>query len=340
MAQIPVMTRRYVLAARPDTLTGPIGDNVLRYEDSVPLTPLGPGEVLIRVQQISVDPATRDCMNDTGSQIVTAPLGETMRAIGAGTVTVSRHPDFTEGDRVVGMLGWQEDAVVAGNTLRKIPDGVPISTSLHVLGVAGQTAFIGMNYIGRPWPGDTVIVTAAAGAVGSAAVQLAVVKGARVIGVAGGPYKCAWVRALGAEACIDYKNEDVEEAVSRLCPNDNIEVIFDNVGGQILNALLPRVAVNARIVLCGAISRYEGGRSLAPLHNWLYLLLNRVTMQGFVYTDYADRFDEIEAALLELYWRGELTYHETIGEGLTAAPEAMKLLFSGGNVGKVLVRID
>ena len=170
--------------------------------------------------------------------------------------------------------------------------------------------------------------------------KLAVVKGARVIGIAGGPYKCGWVRSLGAEACIDYKNEDVEAAVSRLCPNNNIEVIFDNVGGQILNVLLPRVAVNARIVLCGAISRYEGGGSLAPLHNWLYLLSHRVTMQGFVHTDYADRFDEIEAALLELYWRGELTYHETIGEGLTAAPEALKLLFSGGNVGKVLVRID
>jgi NADPH-dependent curcumin reductase CurA len=339
MDEIPVATRRYVLAARPDTLTGPIGDNVLRYEESAPLTLPKPGEVVVRVQRISVDPATRGWMNDTPSCITPAPLGEVIRAIGAGTVILSRHPDFTEGDRVVGMLGWQDSAVVAGNTLRKVPYGVPINTSLHVLGIPGQTAFIGMHYIASAWPGDTVVVTAAAGAVGSAAVQLAVLRGARVIGVAGGAYKCDWVRALGADECIDHKKEDVEEAASRLCP-DGIHIIFDNVGGPMLDVLLPRLAVNARVVLCGAISCYEDTRGSAPLHNWKYLLLNRAEARGFSYTDYADRFSEIEAALLVLYQAGALKYLETVGQGLTSAPEALKLLFTGGNVGKLLVSID
>jgi NADPH-dependent curcumin reductase CurA len=339
MDEIPVATRRYVLASRPDTPTGPIGDNVLRYEESAPLTLPKPGEVVVRVQRISVDPATRGWMNDTPSCITPAPLGEVIRAIGAGTVILSRHPDFTEGDRVVGMLGWQDSAVVAGDTLRKVPYGVPINTSLHVLGIPGQTAFIGMHYIASAWPGDTVVVTAAAGAVGSAAVQLAVLRGARVIGVAGGAYECDWVRALGADECIDHKNEDVEEAASRLCP-DGIHIIFDNVGGPMLDVLLPRLAVNACVVLCGAISCYEDTRGSAPLHNWKYLLLNRAEARGFSYADYADRFSEIEAALLELYHAGALKYLEIVGNGLTAAPQALKLLFTAGNVGKLLVSID
>ena len=337
MAAIPVTTRRYILAARPDSLTSPIGENVLRYEESAPVTPPEPGEVLVRVRRLSVDAATRGWMNGTPSFLGPAVLGEAIPAIGAGTVAVSRHPGFTEGDRVVGMLGWQEDAVVAGDSLRKVPCGVPIGTSLHVLGIAGQAAFIGVRYIGCPWPGDTVVVTAAAGAVGSAAVQLAVLGGARVIGVAGGPYKCGWVRSLGAVECIDYKSEDVEQAVSRLC-SGRLDVIFDNVGGPILDALLPSVAVNAHIVLCGAISHYT--QDPAPLHNWLYLLLNRVNVQGFLYSDYADRSSEIEAALLMLYQQGELRYHETIAQGLTAAPKALELLINGGNVGKLVVDVD
>jgi hypothetical protein len=170
------------------------------------------------------------------------------------------------------------------------------------------------------------------------AVQLAVAAGARVIGIAGSPAKCAWVRELGAAGCIDYKAEDVAEAVTRLCP-DGIDVVFDNVGGAMLDALLPHVAVNARIVLCGAISRYEGGRGPEPLRNWFYLLPNRVLMQGYIYADHEHRFAEIEADLLPMIRNGQIQVREQVIDGLRAAPQALRMLFDGANTGKLLVRV-
>ncbi|MDX2702769.1 NADP-dependent oxidoreductase [Streptomyces sp. PA03-6a] len=236
-------------------------------------------------------------MNDIPTSLPPSPLGEVMRALGAGTVTGTQHPGFAVGDRVCGLLGWQEDALVDGAVLRRVPGGVPLHASLNTLGIAGQTAWPGLHDIGRPKKGETVVVTAAAGAVGSIAVQLAVAVGARVIGVAGTPDKCAWVREIGAEECIDYREQDVSAACSRLCP-DGVDVVFDNVGGATLDALLPHLAVDARVVLCGAISRYDGGRGPGPLHNWFHLLPKRARMEAFIYMDHQARFDEIEADLL------------------------------------------
>jgi NADPH-dependent curcumin reductase CurA len=338
MPTTSLRTRRYVLAARPSTLTGPVDDGVLRYEDDAEVPELQHNQVLVRVEWLSMDASIRGDMNDTRSYRAPAPLGEAMRGRGAGTVQASRHPDFAAGDRVYGMLGWQEYAVTDGSGIRHVSDGVPLSASLNALGIAGQTAWIGMNDIGRPQPGETVVVTAAAGGVGYMAVQLAVAAGARVVGVAGSAEKCAWVRELGAADCIDYKAEDVAEAVTRLCP-DGINVVFDNVGGAMLDALLPRLAVNARIALCGAISRYESTQGPEPLRNWFYLLPNRVRMQGYIYADHEHRFAEIEADLLPKIRNGQIQVREQVIEGLRAAPQALRMLFDGANTGKLLVRV-
>ncbi|MEU1621633.1 NADP-dependent oxidoreductase [Streptomyces sp. NPDC005722] len=331
-------TRRYVLAERPASPVGPLREGVLRYEEDVPVPELGAGQVRVGVEWISLDPATRSWMNDTPGSLPPSPLGEVMRALGAGTVGASRHPDFAVGDRACGLLGLQEDAVVEGAVLRRVPDGVPLQASLNTLGIAGQTAWLGLRDIGRPRRGETVVVTAAAGAVGSVAVQLAVAAGARVVGVAGTPEKCAWVREIGAAECVDHQAEDVSSACARLCP-DGVDVVFDNVGGATLDALLPHLAADARVVLCGAISRHQGGSGPDPLHNWFHLLPARARMQGFIYMDHQDRFDEIEADLLPRVRRGELRSREHVVEGLTAAPAALHTLFDGTNTGKLLVRV-
>ncbi|GAA3049656.1 NADP-dependent oxidoreductase [Pseudonocardia yunnanensis] len=331
-------TRRYVLAARPATTTGPIEDGVLRYEDDAPVPPIEDGQVLVKVEWLSLDVATRGWMNDVRNYLPPSPLGGAMRALGSGIVTGSRHKDFAVGDRVSGLVGWQEDAVVHGSTLSKVPDGVPLQAALHVLGISGQTAWLGLHDIGQPEPDETVVVTAAAGAVGSIAVQLAVAAGARVVGVAGTPQKCAFVRELGAVGCVNYREQDVAAAIAELAP-DRVDVLFDNVGGAILDALLPHMAVNARVVLCGAVSRYDKSRGPVPLYNWFHLLPNRVRMEGFIYMDHKDRFAEIEADLLPRVRRGELRCQEHILDGLKAAPEGIQVLLSGSNNGKVLIRL-
>jgi NADPH-dependent curcumin reductase CurA len=336
MADSPERTRRYVLAERPATPAGPLQEGVLRYEEDAPVPPPGAGQVLVKVEWISIDPSARRWMNDPPGYLPSSP--PTVRALGAGTVSASEHPDFAAGDRVCGWLGWQEDAVVPGSGLRRVPDGVPLAASLNALGIAGQTAWLGLHDIGRPQPGETAVVTAAAGSVGSIAVQLAAAAGARVIGVAGTPAKCDWVREIGADDCVNYREEDLSGACSRLCPS-GIDVIFDNVGGATLDALLPHVAINARVVLCGAISRYEGGHGPAPLYNWFYLLVNRVRMEGFMRMDHEDRFDEIEADLLPRVRSGELRSRDHVVQGLAAAPAALRMLFDGANTGKLLVRV-
>lgn len=332
-------TRRYVLAERPLTRNGPLQEGALRYEDDVLVPDLEEGQVLVKVEWMSLDPSTRTSMNDTGNYLAPSLLGEVARALGAGIVRASRHAAFTEGQRVSGFLGWQEDAVVDGSALWRVPDGVPLSAALNSLGIAGQTAWLGLHDIGRPREGDTVLVTAAAGGVGSVAVQLAVAAGARVVGTAGTQEKCDWVKELGADECVNYREEDISSAISRVCP-EGIDVLFDNVGGATLDALLPHTAINARIVLCGAISRYSAGGEAEPLYNWLHLMLNRVRAEGFIYTDHQDRFGEIEADLLPRVQSGELRTREHVIEGLNAAPKALEMLFDGTNEGKLLVRMN
>jgi NADPH-dependent curcumin reductase CurA len=331
---------RLILARRPDTLTDPIADDVLRYETSDVPEP-AEGQFLVRIHWMSLDPATRGWMNDNRNYIVPTEIGEVMRALSAGEVIASKHPRYPVGALVEGLLGAQEYAISDGKSsdgkeIRIIPSTIPLAASLNVLGINGLTAWFGIHDIGTPKAGETAVVTAAAGGVGSVAVQLLKAAGCRVIGLAGDQEKCDWVRSLGAVECINYKTDDVTTAIARLCP-DRIDIVFDNVGGSMLDSLLPSLAFHSRVILCGAISRYKGQPE--SLKNWFPLLINRTRMQGFIYRDHEDRFHEAEADLLPRLERHEIQYREHVIDGLEKAPQALAMLFDGSNRGKLLVKI-
>jgi NADPH-dependent curcumin reductase CurA len=269
-------------------------------------------------------------------------IGEVMRGQGAGQVIESNDPDYPVGTLVTGGLGWQRYVVCNGRDLplRRIPEGVLPATALNVLGITGLTAYFGMLDIGRPQPGQTVLVSGAAGATGSVAGQLARIKGARVVGIAGGAEKCDWLVAeLGFDAAIDYKAGDTAARVAELCPG-GVDVYFDNVGGEILDIALDNLAQNARVVLCGGISRYnETGPVPGPV-NYFNLVYRRARMEGFIVIDYVERFGEAFAALAEHLASGELRHRETILQGFDQLPQALMNLFIGGNIGKQLVAVD
>jgi NADPH-dependent curcumin reductase CurA len=300
----------------------------------------GPDEVLVRVLYISLDPAMRGWMNDTRSYIPPVGIGEVMRALGLGRVEKSRHPDFAEGDRVVGPFGVQERAVVHGGGLTPVdPELAPLPVHLSALGITGLTAYFGLLDIGHPEPDETVVASGAAGAVGGVVGQIAKLKGARAVGIAGGPTKCRYiVEELGFDAAIDYKREDVAAALHDHCPN-GIDVYFDNVGGEILDAALAHVARRARVVICGAISQYNAHDGMKGPANYMSLLVNHASMTGFVVFDYAKRYEEGRRALADWYRSGEITSREDIVDGLEAFPEALIKLFTGDHLGKLMIRV-
>lgn len=331
------INRRYLLAERP---TGLAIAGALRLDMASPPEP-GEGEFVVRNEWISLDPAMRGWMSPGRSYIDPVEIGTVMRAFAAGTVVASRHADYPVGCKVAGLFGMQDyalsDGDPRGGTVRRAIDGVPLSAMLGILGLTGLTAYFGLLEIGQPRGGETVVVSAAAGAVGSAVVQIARIMGCRVVGIAGGPEKCAFVNELGADGCIDYKAEDVPGQLKRLCPQ-GIDIFFDNVGGDILDAVLRRINVGARVVLCGGISQYGAAVPKGP-SAYLSLLANRARMEGFIYFDFFDRFDAAEAALAAWFRRGWLRHQEEIVDGLGAAPGALSMLFDGANKGKLLVRV-
>lgn len=297
----------------------------------------GEGEFVVRNEWFSLDPAMRGWVSGARSYIAPVEIGTVMRAFAAGRVVASRHSRFPVGTAVTGLFGLQDYAVSAGDrNVRPVPSGVPLSACLGVLGLTGLTAYFGLLDIGRPKAGQTVVVSAAAGAVGSVACQIARLKGCRVVGIAGGPEKCDWVKSLGADAVIDYKNESLRDRIKATCP-DGIDVYFDNVGGNILEEVLRRINVGARIVLCGGISQYNTSTARGPA-NFLSLLANRARMEGFVYFDYQDRFDEGEHALRNWLLEGQLQHQEDIVTGLENSVDGLAKLFDGSNRGKLLVR--
>jgi NADPH-dependent curcumin reductase len=324
------------LASRP--AGRPCEDNFRLVESPVP--PIGDGQVLVRNRWLSLDPYMRGRMMDVRSYAPPVALGEVMVGDTAGEVLASRHPDFAPGDAVVGALGWQLYGATDGRALRKV-DAARMAMEAHlgVVGMPGITAWVGMLDLCAPKAGESVVVTAAAGAVGSVAGQLAKLAGCRVVGVAGGAAKCHHVCAeLGLDACIDYRAPDWRDRLKGALPA-GVDCIFDNVGGEVLDALLGRLNPFARITLCGAISEVDnpdprGLRRLLPL------IVNRVRMQGFIVGDHLARWpvaiEELGKHLLD----GRLRYRETIADGLAAAPAAFIGLFSGANVGKQLVRLD
>jgi len=325
--------KQVTLAARP---TGfPDESHFAVVECDVP-TP-GPGEVLVRVEWASVDPYQRGRMSEARSYAKPVQIGEVMTAQAAGEVVESNDQRFAPGDKVVGQLGWQEYAVARGGTLRQVPDGIPLQWSLHVLGTNGLTAHFGLFDVGEPKPGDTVVVSAAAGAVGQIVGQLATIAGCRAVGIAGGPEKAREVvDAFGFAAGVDYKADDFHDALKRACP-DGVDVYFDNVGGAVSSAVLSRLNVGARIAVCGQISMYNDPQPKPTFAPGL-LIVYRAKMEGFLVSDYAARFDEAIPRLARWLAEGKIHHTEDVVEGIEQAPAALLRVLRGENRGKQLVR--
>ncbi|WP_437594238.1 NADP-dependent oxidoreductase [Sorangium sp. So ce1000] len=326
------------LAARPE---GAVKDSdFILQEEPVPDVP--EGGVLVRTLYLSVDATQRGWMSrDTYMPAVA--IGEVMRSFGVGRVIASRTPELAEGDLVTGLLGWQEHAAMSGRPplgqLNKVPPGTPPPLALSIFGITGPTAYFGLLDIGRPQPGDTVVVSGAAGATGMLVGQIAKLKKCRVIGIAGGPTKCAWLKSdLGFDEVIDYKAEDVDARLAALCPG-SIDVYFDNVGGAILDAALMQLALRARVVLCGAISEYEATAPGDGIRNHRQLVFRRARMEGFLVSDYNSRSGKAFAELSAWLSAGKIKVRSDVQEGLENAPAALRRLFTGANIGKQLVKV-
>ncbi len=299
------------------------------------------GEVLVNTAFISLDPAMRGWLRDAKSYLPPVAIGDVMRAGGVGTVMASGHPDFEKGDRVVGHVGVQSHALVQGEALRKVSETLaPLSTHLGVLGMPGMTAYFGMTDVGALEAGDTVLVSAAAGAVGSIAGQVARNKGAgRVVGIAGSNEKCQHVvENLGFDAAINYRTEPVRNRIGQLCPK-GIDIFFDSVGGDILDDALTHLRQGGRVVLCGAISQYNNLENVRGPSNYLSLLVQRARMQGFIVSDYADQYKRAAREMAGWLAEGTLRHHETIVKGLETFPETFQRLFSGEKLGKLLIQV-
>ncbi len=330
------INRRWLLAQRPHGL---VKKEDFRWVEE-PVAQPGEGEVLVRNLYLSCDPTQRGWMGGD-TYMPGVRIGDVMRSRAAGKVLESRHARWHVGDLVQGLLGWQDYAVVKPEDvfLTPVPPGVSIETALSILGMTAHTAYFGLLDVGRPQPGETVVVSGAAGATGSTVGQSAKIKGCRVVGIAGGPEKCRYLTSeLGFDAAIDYKAEDVAARLGETCPK-GIDVYFDNVGGSILDAALSRLAFKGRVVICGAISRYND-TSMAPgPSHYTNLLLRRGRMEGFLVLDYMARIPEAVTALGGWLREGKLKDRVDVQTGLENAPAALVRLFKGENLGKQLVKI-
>ena len=296
------------------------------------------GQFLIRQTLFSLDPAMRGWIADEPNYLPPVALGAVMRGLAAGEVVESRHPDFAPGDLVSGLNGWQEWAVGDGLT-SKLPDGVDAETALSVLGMTSITAYFGLLDVGALAEGETVLVSGAAGATGSIAGQIARLRGCWVVGIAGGPEKCGWLTGeAGFDAAIDYKADDVGERLGELCP-DGVDVFFDNVGGDVLDAVLPNLALRGRVVVCGSIVRFGPDGPPPGPRNYFQLIQKRARMEGFVILDYLGRVDEALSALRTWVDAGELVWRVDVQRGFEHLPEALIRLYEGANRGKQLLAI-
>ena len=327
------------LAARPQGTPGP----EVWEHTTEPVPEPGEGRIVVRVSHISLDPAMRGWMNEGRSYAPPVGIGEVMRALGLGEVVASRNADFAVGDTVTGVLGVQEYVESDGRGLQKVSPtaDVPPERYLALLGMTGMTAYFGLFDVGALKEGDTVVVSGAAGAVGSVVGQLAKIKGARVVGIAGGPEKCAWITGeLGFDAAIDYRSENVSQRLKELAP-EGVDVYFDNVGGDILDAVLGRLAMHARVVICGAISQYNAEGGMTGPKNYMNLLVNRARMEGFLVGDYLPRWGEAGTELAGWLAEGRLRSREDVVDGTVADfPEVFLKLFRGENTGKLVLRLN
>ncbi len=335
-----MQNRQIVLAQRPVGMVDETTTSLVATERPV----CGPDEALIKVGLLSIDPTIRTWMNDAPGYLPPIGIGDVIRAGGAGVVVESNTPRYAVGDVVIGMTGWQEWAVATDeNKFSVVPKGLGLDlpTVMNVLGTTGLTAYFGLMDVGQFKAGDVVVVSGAGGATGSVVGQIAKAKGAsKVVGIAGGPEKCAEVvEKYGFDECLDYREAHLVRRIHEACPK-GVDVYFDNVGGEILDAVLANIAMYARIVVCGAISQYNAMEKPAGIANTPMLIMRRGRMQGFIVFDFASRYAEAQMALAAMVLDGTLAHREHLVQGLEHAPEALNLLFTGGNHGKTLVVVD
>ena len=306
-----------------------------------PIPEIKEGEILVKQHYVSLDPAMRGWMNEGKSYIEPMAIGSVMRAGSVGEVVAAKnHPNFKVGDYVSGFGGVQQYAVSDGTGLYTVdPKLAPLPTYIGTLGMPGMTAYFGILEVGKIKEGDVVVVSGAAGAVGSIVGQIAKIKGCTVIGIAGGADKCKYiVEELGFDGAIDYKNEDVKSRLKEECPK-GLDVYFDNVGGEILDCALANLRMNARVVICGAISQYNNKTAIKGPSNYLSLLVNRATMQGMVVFDWANRYGEAAMAMGTWLAQGKLKSREAIYDGIENFPQTYKRLFSGEKLGKLVLKV-
>jgi NADPH-dependent curcumin reductase CurA len=330
------LNQRWLLTARPQGLAR---ETDFTWEEASAGEP-SDGQILVRIVYLSLDPTNRVWMNEADSYLPAVGLGTVMRGGGLGVVEESRNPKFAVGDLVQGLLGWQRYALSDGRSLAKVTRlPIPLTAYLGVLGHIGLTAYFGLLDIAKPREGETLVVSAGAGAVGSLVGQIGKLRGCRVVGIAGSEGKCRWMRdELGFDAVVNYRIENMDEALRRHCP-DGIDIYFDNVGGKILETALDHLAMRARVVVCGLISQYNASEVQGP-SNLGRLILQRARMEGFLCSDYAERAMEAFADLVQWMVAGKLHYKVDVVEGLENAPRALNRLFDGSNVGKLLVRVS
>lgn len=328
--------RQFLLAQRP---VGAVSQEHFQFDEQ-PLPALGEQQVRVQVHYLSLDPAMRGWMNDSKSYIAPVKIGEVMRSLGVGEVLESNDIRYPVGSFVSGALGVQSYYQGESSGLRQVdPALAPLPRYLSALGMTGMTAYFALLEVGQPKAGDTVVLSGAAGAVGSIAGQIAKLKGCRVVGIAGGQEKCRYlVDQLGFDGAIDYKSEDVTEGLKRECPK-GVDVYFDNVGGDILDAVLARLAPKARVVICGAISQYNNKTAVKGPSNYLSLLVNRARMEGFVVMDHAQGFPQAAQEMAGWLKSGQVKSKEHIIDGLENFPEALSKLFSGENFGKLILKV-
>lgn len=332
------INRQWLLAKRPHGLVGV--DNFEYTETPIPEP--GDGEVLVRNLYFSFDPTQRGWMEDRPSYLPPVALGEPMRAGTIGQVVSSKNANFTAGDVVQTTGGWQDFVVIAPDQavmgLNKVPAGISPEMMMSVLGVTGLTAYWGLLDLGQPKAGETVLVSGAAGATGSVAGQIARIKGCRVVGIAGGPDKCAWLEnEAGFDEVIDYKNENVNQRIAETCPN-KVDVFFDNVGGDILESALNHINMRARVVLCGGISGYNATQPTPGPTNLMNLVIMRARMEGFIVIDYMNRSNTAITELLNWIQNDGLLYQVDVQEGFEHIPNTLQRLFTGQNLGKQLLK--
>ena len=333
------INRQWLLAARPD---GMIGPQNFRYVET-PIPTIGSGEILVRNLYFSFDPTQRNWMVDRPGYLPPVALGEVMRAGSVAQIVESQHPDFAVGELVQTTGCWQDYAVVApaqGPTgVNKLPAGVSPEMMLSILGITGMTAYFGLMDHGQPKAGETILVSGAAGATGSVVGQIAKLKGCRVVGIAGGPEKCAWLKEVaGFDAVIDYKNENVSEQIAIHCP-DKWDIFFDNVSGPILEAALDHLNLYSRVVMCGGIANYNATEPVPGPANLMNLVTNRGRMQGFIILDYLPRAMEAIQALMGWVAAGDIVYQVDMQEGFENIPNTLQRLYTGQNLGKQLLKI-